>query len=74
MLTPTFNPRPNVFSEKEETFIKELVQKVAGACHSCNDCDRCIYSDFCGHLIYDGCGATPEEVLTDFFTILGVDF
>ena len=28
MLTPNFNPRPDVFSENEKTFIKELVQNV----------------------------------------------
>lgn len=74
MLTPNFNPRPDVFSEKEQDFIKELVQKTEKGCHDCNDCTHCIFSDFCGHLLYDGCGAAPAEILTDFFTILGVDF
>lgn len=74
MLTPNFNPRPNVFSEKEETFIKELLQKVEQACCDCNDCNHCIFSDFCNHIVYDGCRAMPTEILIDFFTVLGVDF
>ena len=74
MLTPVFNTRPNVFSEKEETFVKELVEKVEQACTNCNDCNHCIFSDFCNHIVYDGCHAMPTEILIDFFTILGVDF
>jgi hypothetical protein len=74
MLTPNFNPRPNVFSEQEEAFIKELVSKVSDACLSRRDCNKCIFSNFCGHTVYDGCRAAPYEILIDFFTILGVDF
>ena len=74
MLTPNFNPRPEVFSEKEEAFIKELVQSVEQACEKCNDCNHCIFSDFCNHTVYDGCRAMPTEILVDFFTILGIDF
>lgn len=74
MLTPNFDPRLNIFSENEKTFIKELVQKVEQACDDCPDCEHCIFSDFCNHTVYDGCRATPTEILIDFFTILGIDF
>ena len=73
MLTLNFNPHPNVFSEEEEAFIKELVSKVSDACLSCQDCKKCIYSDFCDHLNYDGCRGEPANMLTDFFAVLGVD-
>lgn len=74
MLTPNFNPRPDVFSDEEKTFIKDMVQKISEACNNCENCDHCIYSNFCEHTVYDGCRTSPDEILIDFFAILGVEF
>ncbi len=68
MFTPTFNPRPNVFSDNEKTFLKEMVQRLDEACQSCNRCDECIFARFCNEK-----EDSPAEILDAIISTLGVN-
>lgn len=78
MNTPDFNLRPTIFSENEQAFLKEVTAKLEKACLNCEDCDWCIFTDFCKQVKYDdgrydNGTTTPSELLTKIFSKLGVD-
>ena len=74
MNTPDFNLRPVVFSEDEKALLKEVTTKVEKACINCEDCDWCIFTKFCRQVNLNGDTTSPGELLTEIFSMLGVDF
>ncbi len=67
MFTPVFNPRPDVFSDNEKTFLREMVQRLDEACQNCNKCDECIFARFCNEK-----DNSPSDMLDEIISILGV--
>ena len=67
MFTPDFNPRPNVFSENEKIFLKEMVRRLDEACQKCDKCDDCIFARFCNEK-----DNSPSDMLDEIISILGV--
>lgn len=67
MLTPNFNPRPDVFSDDEKTFLKDMVQRLNDACQECDKCEGCIFAHFCKEN-----DIPPSEMLDEIISILGV--
>jgi len=74
MNTPNFNLRPGIFSENEKAFLKELTIKLEKGCENCEDCDWCIFTTFCRQVKLNGDTTSPSELLTEIFSMLGVDF
>ena len=67
MFTPDFSPRPNVFSDNEKTFLREMVQRLDEACQECNKCEECIFARFCNEK-----ESAPADMLYEIISILGV--
>lgn len=67
MFTPVFNPRPDVFSENEKDFLREMVLRLDEACQKCDSCDECIFARFCNEK-----NDSPYDMLNEIISILGV--
>lgn len=67
MLTPVFNPRPDIFSDNEKAFLREMVQRLDEACQECNKCDECIFARFCNEK-----DNSPSDMLDEIISLLGV--
>ena len=74
MNTPDFNLRPEVFSENEQAFLKEVVTKLSRGCLNCKNCDWCIFTNFCRQVKLNGDTTSPSELLTEICSVLGIDF
>lgn len=74
MNTPDFNLRHrDLFTETEKNVLKEFNTTIERACLNCEDCDWCIFTNFCRQVSYNGDTTSPGELLTEIISILGVN-
>lgn len=73
MNTPDFNMRHrDTFTETEKKFLREFNETIDRACLNCEDCDWCIFTNFCRRVKFNEDTTSPGELLTEIISILGV--